>query len=58
AWPSTTSYNVEKASSGWLSSFTSGEALVCRFRGPGKIYIQTRNSASFGNWVSQFWRTK
>lgn len=58
AWPSTTSYNVEKASAGWLSSFTSGEALVCRFRGPGKIYIQTRNSASFGNWVSQFWRTK
>ncbi len=25
------SYTVEKASSGWLSSFTSGEGFVCRF---------------------------
>ena len=52
AWPTTTSYNIEKASSkGWITSFTSGEGLVCRFKGPGKIYLQSRNSAAFGAWL-------
>ena len=51
AWPETMQYKIEKASSGWISSFTSGEGIVCRFRGPGKIYIQSRNPAAFGAWV-------
>jgi len=51
AWPTNINYNIEKASSGWISSFTSGEGLVCRFRGPGKIYIQTRNPSAFGSFV-------
>ncbi|MEE4378170.1 MAG: TIGR00266 family protein [Candidatus Competibacteraceae bacterium] len=51
AWPETLTYKLEKASSGWISSFTSGEGLVCRFRGPGKVYIQSRNPAAFGSWV-------
>lgn len=51
AWPETMGYHIEKASSGWISSFTSGEGLVCRFRGPGKIYIQSRNPTAFGSWV-------
>ncbi len=51
AWPATTSYRIDKASKGWISSFTSGEGLVCRFSGPGKVYIQTRNTPSFGSWL-------
>jgi uncharacterized protein (TIGR00266 family) len=51
AWPTTTTYRIDKASSGWISSFTSGEGLVCRFTGPGKIYIQTRNPSAFGSWL-------
>ena len=51
AWPESMHYKLEKASSGWISSFTSGEGLVCRFRGPGKVYIQSRNPAAFGAWV-------
>jgi len=54
AWPSNVQYNIEKASGGWISSFTSGEGLVCRFRGPGKILIQTRNASSFGHWLGQY----
>jgi len=54
AWPDTMSYNIEKAASGWISSFTSGEGLVCRFRGPGRVLIQTRNPRGFGSWVQQF----
>jgi uncharacterized protein (TIGR00266 family) len=54
AWSATTSYNIEKASSGWIASFTSGEGFVCRFRGPGVVYIQSRNPGSFGTWIRQF----
>jgi uncharacterized protein (TIGR00266 family) len=54
AWPATTTYTIEKASSGWLSSVTSGEGLVCRFKGPGRVLIQTRNAPSFGAWIRQF----
>ncbi len=54
AWTATTSYNIEKASAGWIASFTSGEGFVCRFRGPGVVYIQSRNPGGFGNWIRQF----
>ena len=51
AWPDYMKYTVEKASSGWFSSIASGESLVCRFRGPGTILIQTRNPDSFSAWI-------
>ncbi len=54
AWSATTTYTIEKASTGWVASFTSGEGFVCRFRGPGVVYIQSRNPGSFGAWVRQF----
>ena len=44
-------YKVTKASSGIMSSLTSGEMLVCKFTGPGKVYTQSRNPGSFGCWV-------
>ena len=58
AWSANANYKIEKASKGWVSSFTSGEGLVCRFEGPGDVYIQTRNSPSFGSWVRQFMPTR
>lgn len=51
AWPDYMHYTIEKASSGWISSFTSGEGIVCRFRGPGVVLIQTRNPGSFEGWI-------
>lgn len=52
AWPEGMDYKIEKASSsGWVSSLTSGEGLVCRFKGPGKVLIQTRNPQVFGRWM-------
>jgi len=54
AWPEHMQYNIEKASAGWLGSFKSGEGLVCRFRGPGKVYFQSRNIASFVSWIQRF----
>jgi uncharacterized protein (TIGR00266 family) len=54
AWPDYVNYTIEKASKGWFSSITSGEALVCRFRGEGVVLIQTRNPAGFGNQIKKF----
>ena len=51
AWPDYMQYKMEKASSGWLSSLTSGEGLVCRFKGPGPVIIQTRNPEAFQDWI-------
>jgi uncharacterized protein (TIGR00266 family) len=58
AWPETMNYKIQKASSGWVSTVTSGEGLVCRFQGPGRVLIQTRNPPAFGQWVRQFIPTK
>ncbi|MFO0775395.1 MAG: TIGR00266 family protein [Nitrospiraceae bacterium] len=54
AWSATTTYAMERATSGWISTFTSGEGFVCRFRGPGLVFIQTRNPRGFGAWIRQF----
>ena len=51
AWPDYMDYKIEKASGGWISSITSGEGLVCRFRGPGTVLIQTRNPDAFKGWL-------
>jgi uncharacterized protein (AIM24 family) len=44
-------YDIEKASNGWLNSYKSGEMLVCRFTGPGTIFIQTRNRHALRAWL-------
>ncbi|MEK3913164.1 TIGR00266 family protein [Paenibacillus sp. FSL H7-0331] len=54
AWPDYMNYTIEKASKGWISSITSGEAAVCRFRGEGVVLIQTRNPAGFASWIKTF----
>jgi uncharacterized protein (TIGR00266 family) len=47
AFDSRVTYSLDKAARGLLSSVTSGEGLVCRYTGPGDIYIQTRNLKAF-----------
>lgn len=52
AWPDYMQYTIEKASSeGIISSLMSGEGLVCRFRGPGVVLIQTRNPQALESWI-------
>lgn len=48
------SYQIRKAATGWIGSFTSGEGLVMEFTGPGRIWIQTRNPRANAEWVSLF----
>lgn len=54
AFEDTVSYTIQKASKGIMSSMLSGEGLVCEYKGPGKIWIQTRNIASFVSVIQKF----
>ncbi|KAK4545413.1 hypothetical protein LTR36_002763 [Oleoguttula mirabilis] len=46
-------YAIERAGSGGLTMIKSGEGLVCRFTGPGTVYMQTRNLHDFAQWVRE-----
>ncbi|AEO62300.1 uncharacterized protein THITE_2106335 [Thermothielavioides terrestris NRRL 8126] len=51
AW--NTKYVLERvASGGIISGLASAEGLVCKFTGPGTVFIQTRNAKSFTAFMS------
>jgi len=46
-------YIMERvASGGIISGISSGEGLVCKFTGPGTVYLQTRNVNAFAAFIS------
>ncbi|KAK5233427.1 hypothetical protein LTR47_005520 [Exophiala xenobiotica] len=46
-------YVLERvASGGIISGLSSGEGLVCKFSGPGTVYMQTRNPSAFSAYMS------
>jgi len=50
-------YNITRIG-GYKSLFFSGEGLVCRFTGTGKVWIQTRQVPAFAHWIYPFRRGK
>jgi len=46
-------YNISKVG-GYKSLFFSGEGFVCRFKGQGKVWIQTRSTQAFVGWAHWF----
>jgi len=51
------SYDVRPVA-GLKSLFFSGEGLVCRFTGEGKVWIQTRLAPAFVSWADPFRRVE
>ncbi|KAH9825835.1 hypothetical protein Tdes44962_MAKER03909 [Teratosphaeria destructans] len=46
-------YVIERiASGGIISNLSAGEGLVCKFTGPGTIFMQTRNPAAFAAYMA------
>ncbi|MSQ84012.1 MAG: TIGR00266 family protein [Myxococcales bacterium] len=43
-----------KSVGGYKSLFFSGEGLVCRFSGRGRVWVQTRRLQAFASWVFPF----
>ncbi len=64
AFENSIQYRLEKATGrtqgiggflkGMVQSALSGEGFVCRYRGPGRIYIQTRQLPSFARQILPF----
>lgn len=64
AFEHTITYGIEKAAGktqgvggflkGMVQSAMSGEGFVCRYRGPGRVYLQTRQLASFATQLIPF----
>ncbi len=50
AFSDTCGYQVEKFGS-WKETLFSGEGFITRIRGPGEVYIQTKNLREFAEWV-------
>ncbi len=50
-------YNVTKVG-GLKSLFFSGEGLVCRFHGQGRLWIATRNAGALAGFVHPYRRMK
>lgn len=46
-------YEITKVG-GYKSLFFSGEGFVCRFKGQGKVWIQTRTPSAFVSWAHWF----
>lgn len=44
-------YEVTKASRGWIASYLSGEGLVLRMAGRGRLYLQSRNPSEYGTVI-------
>jgi len=43
-------YKVEKIG-GWKETILSGEGFITRIRGPGEVYLQTKNLREFVDWL-------
>jgi uncharacterized protein (TIGR00266 family) len=50
AFDDTVQYSVRKAGS-WKSTILGGEGLVTDFRGPGRVWLQTRSSSDLISWI-------
>ncbi len=46
------SFDIGSAGGGLMGMVASGEGLVCKFNGQGRIYIQSRNASSLVSWLS------
>ena len=49
AFEDSLSYSLGKAAGGWIQSFLTGEGVVLKFQGQGRIYVQSHNPDEFGN---------
>jgi len=52
AFSADTQYTTRKATGGLMQTLKSGEGFVLDFRGPGELYIQSRNPAEYINWLT------
>ncbi|MEN8139132.1 MAG: TIGR00266 family protein [Bacteroidota bacterium] len=48
AFEESLNFTLSKAGKSWISSFLGGEGLICKFKGTGRVWVQSHNTSSFG----------
>jgi uncharacterized protein (AIM24 family) len=48
AFESSLSYTLSKTGGSWLTSYLAGEGFVLRFKGQGRLLVQSHNPREFG----------
>lgn len=51
AFDDTLDYKITTPGGGMMGLFASGEGLVCRFRGRGTVFVQSRNMGALVGWL-------
>ncbi|KAI8907013.1 DUF124-domain-containing protein [Powellomyces hirtus] len=51
-WETTVKMTTQAAGKSLFGGLGSGEGMVCKFTGPGRIYLQTRNPGDIGAWIA------
>jgi uncharacterized protein (AIM24 family) len=54
AFEESVTYTIKKAAKGIFSTLASGEGLVGEYKGPGKIWIQTRNLRALAQSIAGY----
>lgn len=54
AFEESVSFSIKKATKGLFSTFASGEGFISRFKGPGKVWIQTRSISGFAQLLMPY----
>ena len=58
AWSGDMEYSLECASPSWITSCISGEGMVCKFIGPGTVYVHTRAVGGLASAIARFLPTQ
>ena len=53
AFDSTLEFDIGTAGGGLMGMMASGEGLVCKFKGQGTVYLQSRNISSLVDWLAR-----
>ncbi len=54
AFEASVQYQIKKAAKGLFNTVASGEGIVCEYKGPGSIWIQTRNLPALARMIAPF----
>ncbi|MCC7538982.1 MAG: TIGR00266 family protein [Deltaproteobacteria bacterium] len=53
-WEGALQMSVTSAGGGVMGLVASGEGLVCKLTGKGRVYLQTRNLEALGQWLTPY----
>lgn len=53
-WEGPLQMSIGSAGGGLMGFVASGEGLVCKFSGRGRIYVQTRNLSALASWLTPY----